>query len=358
VKLIDALFTEDPRKGLLRYKDELDEIKKRAAGLARAELLSGKYTLARYSVFTFAFQQYFHSSYRARQGNVLENTLEVVLSNFMNIAVIKGKSRRKKFIRNLYNIKSTKDLPDIDILITKDQKGTKRILIMQIRSTDVTGGTTAKGSLVDLLLRILEKAENIPETLYIITVWEPGFERQKNSLINKVWERVKRYIGENFEQEFKNDIERGFKIPNRSITIQLVYGANRLSNILGEFVEDDKVPVVFENTWNMIKNWDDLWLTYAITSLELENILINNVSNAILLEEYMEEADIELRRSDLEDYQNRSKEIALKLILKWEKDTLPVKKPSDVVNYIRDLVLLKMIHYGIQENIIDYKPTK
>ena len=63
-------------------KDDLDEIKQFAAGVARAEKLSTDYTLASYYPFMFAFQQYFHSSFRARQGKVLEKMVQSILKKY------------------------------------------------------------------------------------------------------------------------------------------------------------------------------------------------------------------------------------------------------------------------------------
>jgi len=99
-------------------------------------------------------------------------------------------------------------------------------------------------------------------------------------------------------------------------------------------------------------NWDDLWLSYAIASLEIENIVIKNTSNPLLLEEYMEKAGVSLTASHLANYAESSIAITQKVIPLWDKDTLPVMTPSDIANYIRDLILLKMIHYGLQKGLV------
>jgi len=71
--LIDACFTERPNDGFLKYERELDSIKKRVAGVTRSRELTPAYKVARYASYLFAFQQFFHNSYRARQGGALES---------------------------------------------------------------------------------------------------------------------------------------------------------------------------------------------------------------------------------------------------------------------------------------------
>ena len=93
-ELIKASFSVDPNENLLKYKSRLDDIKKKTAGIARTELLSNKgSTIATYAGHLFAFQQLFHSSYRARQGNVLEEVIRHVLSNVDGIVVAKRRDK-------------------------------------------------------------------------------------------------------------------------------------------------------------------------------------------------------------------------------------------------------------------------
>ena len=47
----------------------------------------------------------------------------------------------------------------------------KKTLIIQLRSRDDTGGTTAKGSLVDFLRELLR--QNSSDVLYLVCVWDP-----------------------------------------------------------------------------------------------------------------------------------------------------------------------------------------
>ncbi len=356
VKLVEALFEKDLRRGLLRYKDQLDAIKKRAAGLARAELLGNDYSVARYSVYTFAFQQFFHSSYRARQGIVLEKVVEAVLESTGLFRVIKGAKNKELTIRRFYKIDLpvNEKLPDIDVLALGEKDNVYGIVFMfQTRSTDVTGGTTAKGSLVDLLTYILKYGEGGRNTRYILVVWEPGLSAQKHSLINKVWDRLSPFIGQQLSrEEFTKSIEKGVQIPNTRIILRLVYGIDELAKVLAEYTGNEEIGEILRDTWDALMNWDDLWLSYAVASLEIENIVIRNTSNPLLLEEYMKKAGVSLSASHLANYADSSVAIAQRIIPLWDKDTLPVRTPSDMANYIRDLVLLKMIHYGLRKGLV------
>ncbi len=82
--LADKIFTCLFEEKLVELKDDLDEIKSFAAGINRAEELSISYSLASYYPFMFAFHQYFHSSFRARQGKVLERVLQEILRKYGN----------------------------------------------------------------------------------------------------------------------------------------------------------------------------------------------------------------------------------------------------------------------------------
>ncbi len=359
LKLVDALFEKDLDHGLLRYKKQLDDIKKRAAGLARAELLGRDYSVARYSIYIFAFQQFFHSSYRARQGIVLEKVVEAVLERTGLFRIIKGAKKKELTIRKYYDMSlpENENLPDIDVLAFGKEDSVRGIVLMfQTRSTDVTGGTTAKGSLVDLLTYILKYGDSEKDTRYILVVWEPGQSLQKHSLINKVWDRLSPFMGHQVSskerKEFTRNIAKGVQIPNTHITLRLVYGIDELAKVLAEYTGSEEIGEILRDTWDALMNWDDLWLSYAVASLEIENVVIRNTSNPLLLEEYMKKAGVLLSKSHLANYVESSILIAQKVIPLWDKDTLPVRTPSDVANYIRDLVLLKMIHYGLRKGLI------
>src|ERR1035441_4524134 len=67
-ELIRNLFN----KSFDNIKNELDSIKKFVAGIDRAEELGSGYKIAKFYPYLFSFHQFFHSSYRARQGKTLE----------------------------------------------------------------------------------------------------------------------------------------------------------------------------------------------------------------------------------------------------------------------------------------------
>ena len=74
---------------------KLDQIKHFAAGITRASSL-GTYKLAEYYPFLFSFHQFFHSSYRARQGMVLEKIVGKILEDIFQCEVAEKKKKRHK----------------------------------------------------------------------------------------------------------------------------------------------------------------------------------------------------------------------------------------------------------------------
>lgn len=341
-ELVKASFSMDPKENLLKYKSRLDDIKKKTAGIARTELLSDKgSTIATYAGHLFAFQQFFHSSYRARQGNVLEEVIRHVLSKVNGIVV--AKRRDKKLGKHAMLKKLFRLHKKLDVDILAKNRHSNECLIVQLRSADMTGGTTAKESLVDLGVELLEK-EEIPKTLYAIFVWEPELQTQKQTLINKIWERLKHKIQEKYEKGFKENIEKGWEVPGKKLKFKLIYGIDEFSEMIKDFTHKKEIGEDLKKIWNMLENWDDLWLTYALTTLELENLTVKGFSNFKILVEILKKLGINGNKINFKDYRNTSNKLAQTLALEWDKDTLPVRTPSDMLNYIRDLILLWMIH--------------
>ena len=163
---------------LEELKDSLDEIKQFAAGIRRAEKLSASYSVASYYPFMFAFHQYFHSSFRARQGKVLEKMLQHMLEAYSKCDKVPRKNKDRLLI--LGKIFKTGTLPNLDIDVMASDSRDKKVLLIQLRSRDDTGGTTAKGSLVDLLRELL-RLDQVPESdvLYLVCVWDPRDAQQK-----------------------------------------------------------------------------------------------------------------------------------------------------------------------------------
>jgi len=340
-ELVKSCFSDDPNEGLLKHEKELDAIKKRAAGITRSHDLSSSYKIAKYSPYLFAFQQFFHSSYRARQGGVLEAVVYYTLKSF-NVSPLKKTKHKKNAVKRLFGIQKNVGY-DIDILAEKPN----RLLLGQIRSTDVTGGTTAKGSLVDLLRFILREKRLDPPTDYLIVVWEPLESQQKPSLINKIWDSLRSEIGQSNETSFKKQITQGWQIPGTNISVKLVYGVDELGDVLNSFVNSKTAKDKLKTLWDSIQRWDDLWLTYAIASLELENLIFNGRTNFQILDKKLKRLKITISTEDLKNYVNSSIKIAEEIAREWKEDTLPVTSPAEILNYLRDLVLLKMINLKV-----------
>ena len=336
--LVCLSFTQDPTRGLLGVREKLDSIKRMAAGLASAEAKSN-YKVANYAVYLFAFQQFFHSSYRARQGNVLEAVIRTILKDLGVDAY--DKSDHKSVLEHRLGILTTSS-HDLDIIAWNRSD----YLLVQIRSRDDTGGTTAKGSLVELLRDILREKIRVSSPIrYVVYVWETLQENQKQSLINKI-------LGELHGQVRSEDLgERmGRGEPTsiqEKIELQLAYGPEQFSEILLQFTKNPRLRDVFRETIQFASGWDDLWLSYAIASLELERLTIGNKSNFEILKEKLQSENIVLAREDLSRYLEISETYALQLLPKWTDPTLPVSAPADQLTYIRDLILLKMVHHKI-----------
>ncbi|MCK6381059.1 MAG: hypothetical protein L6Q54_07395 [Leptospiraceae bacterium] len=148
--------------------DDLDEIKQFAAGVNRARSLASSYSLASYYSYLFSFHQHFNSSYRARQGKVLEAMLQGILSNYCGCdKVAKSPTETKELFEELFQ----KNSPRLDAdVVGIDSKNSKAI-VMQLRSRDDTGGTTAKSSLVELLKEFLR--ESVGFRIHVPTFFPP-----------------------------------------------------------------------------------------------------------------------------------------------------------------------------------------
>jgi len=339
--LVKSCFSNDPDESLLKHEGKLDDIKKKVAGIASSHMMSGTYKVAKYSPYLFAFQQFFHSSYRARQGFPLEEITYRSL-NLGSATAIKTSTARKQKIKELFGIRGgiRRIRKDIDFLATKPNE----VVFGQIRSTDVTGGTTAKLSLVEILIEILRTCTLNPVAKYLVVVWEPLQRQQRSALINKVWDLLRAHEGEENETEFKRQIGSGWQLRDTNITLKLVYGTSELGDEFNDFTESNTAKSKFLTLWNSIERWDDLWLTYAIASLELEKLIFNGSTNFQILDQKLDELGITVSHNDLRNYKESSERIAVRIAEEWAEDTLPVSAPAEILNYLRDLILLKMIN--------------
>ncbi len=333
-ELASRCFQKDQNNTILSYKDELDVLKRLGAGLESA-MKKSTYPIANYSSYLFAFQQFFHSSYRARQGNFAESVIRAILRK--TPAKVYGKNEHSKVSEKLLNAK-TSNKHDLDVVASMPNE----YLFVQIRSRDDTGGTTAKGSLAEFLKDILRNKIVPKEPIrYVIFIWVSGSGAQKSSLVTRIVDQLSGLTSINTE-EMKNRLSSQERIQlSNNITLELIYGFDKFSDILGEFSQLNAISEISKRIFTTLEDWDDLWLTYAISSIELQNLAINGVNNFLMLEDKLTNLGIIIQ--DMDHYNERSTEIAHKLIEAWKENTLPVSSARDQLWYIRDLVLMKMI---------------
>ena len=95
----------------------------------------------------------------------------------------------------------------------------------------------------------------------------------------------------------------------------------------------------------ILERSDDLWLSYTIASLELENIKLKGINNIQYLNKLLKKENFNTSGfTSNKEYLKLANELALKIIPKWNNDSLPVSTVSEKAHYIRDLILLKFIY--------------
>ena len=327
-------------------KNNLDNIKQFVAGIKRAESLKNEYRLAQFYSTMFAFHQFFNSSFRARQGKVLEAMMQEILKNYTTCNIVPRKvANMQEIIKNTFSLKDKPKL-DIDIL-GKDEKNEK-ILMIQLRSRDDTGGTTEKGSLVDFL-RALLRSKNTPKDkiMYLIAVWDERNLQQKNSTISKMYSSLAENIKIK-ESEFKKNISKGAEI-SKNIILKLAYGTDEISESLFQWNDnkDKKILNAIKNVTQTVEDWDDLWVSYAVSSLEIEITEFKGQSNIEILDKHLKKKKIDLDNF----FTNKNiDKLALQISTLWKEDSIPLPSVSDRILYIRDLIYLKLIY-----NKLNYK---
>ena len=335
-KIITSLFEEK----LANWKDDLDEIKLFAAGIQRAEKLSTVYSLASYYPFMFAFHQYFHSSFRARQGKVLEQILQRILQQYSRCDNVPDKNTDRLSL--LGEVFQSDELGNLDIDVMASDSTHKKTLIIQLRSRDDTGGTTAKGSLADLpreFLRINKTPQS--DILYLVCVWVPRDSQQKISTVRKMFSSLKEDIG--ISEEVFHEIVRNKVRLRENIFLKMAYGTDEIANSLFEWIGDENKQVLdaISIIVDLVSDWDDLWIAYAIASLELEVASFSNQSNIKLLNEKCDRIGIDFNYKSYQDLTDSIDSILEKIIPLWTEDSIPLNTLSDKAQYIRDLLFLK-----------------
>jgi len=339
-EIIQLLF----KNNFKEVKDKLDSIKQFVAGITRSEALGKSYSLAKFYPYLFSFHQFFHSSYRARQGKVLEELFKEVIREANNNYIVPDKEKHKKDIMSEV-FKDYDSKLDIDV-VAKKSKG--KILALQLRSRDDTGGTTAKASLVEALRGIMKKnVEKDADLFYLIGIWDKIKSNQKNITISKIYDSLEPFFQKQISKNFFIDnIEKGIGL-HKGVTLKLAYGNKEIFKDVFDWIGKD-TKLDYEAMNKIIKTLessDDLWLSYVIASLELENIELKGINNIEYLNELLksEKYDISAFTSN-EEYLILANELVLKLIPKWDKDSLPVSTMSEKATYIRDLILLRFIY--------------
>jgi len=336
-KIIGECFTRSG-EGLLSYRDNLDSIKLMALGLSSANrsALSGD-SLANYGVYQYALHQFFQSSIRARQGNVLDKALGHVLKN--NGFTLYGKKQHEKVLSQIGIQPISKH--DIDVFGSLGN----RYMIAQIRSRDDTGGTTAKGSLVDLVRDIKGTLKFPTKPVdYLVYIWEPLERQQKGSLISRIGDALE------LSRSQRTILGKGRSLNyGTNIYLRVVYGSPELFRAIKSAYSVSIDVKDYDELVDQIGQWDDLWLSYALATLELEKLLIAGVTNFSILDELLESEGIVIGETDLLNYRKSSSSIAQHLAVVWRKDTIPFSPPADQLSYIRDIVLLKMAYIALQK---------
>lgn len=334
--IIKKLF----KNQLHELKNDLDKVKLFAAGISRAEKLNN-YKLAQYYPSMFSFHQFFQSSYRARQGKVLEVMLKNILIKYANCNEVPDKTIRMQAILS-QSFNGHKLNSDIDVMGLNSDSN--KIILLQLRSRDDTGGTTAKGSLVELLRNLLQlKILPSQKLLYLICIWDERNSQQKNATITKLYSALSNFIPN--KDVFKMEISNGYTI-NEKITLKLAYGTDEISNAIFKWTEteDNNIALGIKKIIKYIENWDDLWIAYSVANIELETFILKEVSNIDILNKKLNQINVEI---DFNNYNSicSSVENILNAILPiWTEDTIPFSSPGDKAHYIRDLIFLKAIY--------------
>jgi len=343
VKYAKNITEKSSEKNASEKGDTQDTISELIAGIRRAKELQHSYPLANYHHTMFSFQQEFHSSYRARKGKVLEQILRKFCQEMGYIVPGKGKWQliAESLKVEVQNLVSGKRAPDIDLVA----KSEKCLLVIQIRSRDDTGGTTAKGSLAKALLPIVDtKIEISPETdiIYLVVIWEPRGEKQFSSLVEELASRLKDTISLPSDMNYiKETVRSGKGLEVREkVFLRIAYGVEDIEKLISELKieeETNKQSVKLSDIERLLEKPDDLWLTYAVVSLELNQLLTKSKTNIDYLKNKVESEDRNVSEDNID-------ELAKDLFSTWKDTALPFEQPTHNYLYIRDMLYLYLIY--------------
>ncbi len=351
-----SIEMQDKRFSVLHHKLRLDDIKLKGMGLGNAQ--KGFYDkIANYASYLFAFQQYFHSSYRARQGAVLENVINVGIKlAALDDYTVVAKREKRSTLASFFGLNTQLDM---DVVIYSKRK--KFIMPIQIRSRDDTGGTTAKASNVDYLSKILKHigSGNILESwrkenkraLYVILVWEALKKSQARSMKKKIWHSLEQSLMQFddtiVESEFIDQLDKGYEIPQTNITLRVIYGFPEFMDFLSIEFQSNEIVDILSKVWNSLENWDDLWLTYTIASLELPLLSTYGWTNLEIISDALKKVDIDISKEIGVEIIENSKEWAKSIAVHLRNEKFPsiISSMQERMNYIRDLILVVALKF-------------
>ncbi|MDM7461225.1 MAG: hypothetical protein P3X24_006215, partial [bacterium] len=345
--------------------------------------LGSSHPLADYYKTMFLFQQWFHSSYRARQGKVLEHLMRYALVKRARIDTIAlpQDSRLRKFFQQLktepFQIATIKDmfqqlypnqhiqgtLGDIDAFAVVDAGSCKRVIAIQIRSRDDTGGATAKGSLVDFLKKLSNFGVPQFDTLYLVGVWDKQSITQKKTTINKVLDALEIARKEGGQRERLVASEtlgegKRYQLMER-IYLQLRYGLEDIQQAIDDWVNANSLasaPNLEDLTRDFIC-WDDFWIAYAIATIEIHNKSLTGKSNIVELVSLLENrseicARLTHNPETIETIHRDIEQLAKDIVAIWNKPVHPFTTPRDIFLYIRDMLYLYAIYNDTKKTTI------
>ena len=183
--------------------------------------------------------------------------------------------------------------------------------------------------------------------LYLIGIWDIIKSNQKNITINKIYDSLLPYFREKLSRkDFSDNIENGIILFD-GVVLKLSYGVENIVESVSNWVgEDTKLDYSsMKNIIMSLEKSDDFWLSYVIASHELKNIKLKGINNIKYLDELLSNESFDISNfNSNEDYLDLANSLTLRIIPKWENDSLPVSSVSEKIHYIRDLILLRFVY--------------
>ncbi len=287
----------------------------------------------------FAFHQKVQSSYRARQGKILEKIIMEILKHYVKCDIVPQKaSKMRDELKDIFHAK----IPNLDVdamgIMTSDEKA----IVIQLRSRDDTGGTTAKASLVDLLKELL-RINKTPdyEILYLVCVWDKRQSTQKHSTIKKMYSSLQDVVKLD-KRQFFDELSYGIDL-KQNIRLKMAYGTDEIMKSFFQWSgsKDERILNSIAEVSKLIEHWDDLWISYAIASIEIGINSLLKQSNIELLNSKCRKLNTTFDYSSYPALVNSIDVMLQDLIPMWNEDSIPFHALSDKVHYIRDLLYLK-----------------